>query len=79
MEWRKEKLYCIRHGKVNDEFFHMPFILLGICLKDNSLHIAYGVIQVSTKETHGNVDRSRTYFKSYPHIGLSLLCIKVVT
>ena len=78
MEWRKEKLYCIIHGKVNDEFFDIPFILLGICLKDNSLHIAYGVIQVSTKETHGNVDRSRTYVKSYLHIGLSRLCIKAV-
>ena len=66
------------HGKVNDESFHITFILFGICPRDSSLHSEYGAIQVSTKDTHGNVDRSETYFKSYPHMGLSRLCIKVV-
>ena len=42
-------------GKVNNEFFHNTFILLGICPRDNSLHSKYGAIQVNTKDTHGNV------------------------
>ena len=74
----KKKLNSIRLGKVNDESFYITFILLGICLRDNNLHFEYGVIQVSTKDTHGNVDRLETYFKSYPHIRLSRLCIKTI-
>ena len=72
MEWRKEeiKLY---HGKVNDESFHITFFLLGICPRDSILHSKYDAIQVSTKDTQGNVDRSETYFKSYPHMGVVLL------
>ena len=56
----------------------MKFNLLGICLRDNNLHSKYGAIQVSTKDTHGNVDRSETYFKSYLHMELSRLCIKAI-
>ena len=55
---RKNKSNSVRHGKVNDESFHIIFILLVICLRDTSLHFEYGVIQVSTKDTRGKVDRS---------------------
>ena len=75
---KKEKSNSTRHSKVNDESFHITFILLGICPRDNSLHFEYGVIQISTKDTRGNVDRLETYFKSYPQMGLSRLCIKVI-
>ena len=60
MEWQKKKSNTFRHGKVNDEFFHITFILLGICPRDKNLHSEYGVIQVSTKDTHRNVDRLET-------------------
>ena len=33
---------------------------LGICPRDSNLHSECGVIQVSTKDTHGNVDMSKT-------------------
>ena len=56
----KKKSNSIRHGKVNNEFFHITFFLLGICLRDNNIHSEYGSIQVSTKDTHGNVDKSKT-------------------
>ena len=46
----------IRYGKVNNESFHITFVILGICPRDN-------------KDTHGHVDRSETYFKSYSHMG----------
>ena len=74
----KKKSNSIRHGKVNDVFFHITFILLGICPRDNNLHSEYGAIQVSTIDTHGNLDRSETYFKSYLQMGLSRLCVKAV-
>ena len=80
MKWsgEKKKSNTIRHGNVNDESFHTTFILLGICLRGNNLHSEYGAIQVGTKDTHGNVERLKTYFKSYLHLGLSCLCIKAV-
>ena len=34
----KKKSNSIRHDKVNDKFFHITFILLGIYPRDNSLH-----------------------------------------
>ena len=60
MECGKKKSNFIRHGKVNDEFFHITFILLGICSRDCNLHSEYGAIQVSTKDTYGNVDMSES-------------------
>ena len=58
--------------------FHITFILLEICPRDNNLHSEYSAIQVSTKDTHGNVDKLESYFKSYAYMGLSRLCVKVV-
>ena len=39
---------------------NITFILLGIFPRDSNLHSEYGAIQVSTKDTHGNVDMSET-------------------
>ena len=36
----------------------LPLSFWGICPRDNSLHSEYGVIQVSSKDTYGNVGRS---------------------